>query len=92
MAIVGDSRIRYPRDALVPYLLAEGSTSGPPRKLCALDESTLENGPLPVLETRAARASPKHRAAAVLQITMISVADNSDCAQCPFPEQMQKCK
>ena len=99
MAIVGDSRIAdILANVLLPYFLAEGSEIWPAyEKLPArLTNRRLETG-----ATRLFGSDPRRprftktiaQQQGLLQIYEdFCLQDNSDCAQCPFPEQMQKWK
>ena len=99
MAIIGDSRIAdILANVLLPYFLAEGSEIWPAyEKLPArLTNRRLETG-----ATRLFGSDPRRprftktiaQQQGLLQIYEdFCLQDNSDCAQCPFPEQMQKWK
>jgi hypothetical protein len=99
MAIVGESRIaEILANVLLPYFLAEGADIWPAyEKLRArLTNRRLETG-----ATRLFGGDPRRpqftktiaQQQGLLQIYEdFCLQDNSDCAQCPFPEQMQKWK
>jgi len=99
MAIIGDSRIAdILANVLIPYFLAEGAEVWPVyEKLPArLTNRRLETG-----ATRLFGGDPRRREftktiaqqQGLLQIYEdFCLQDNSDCAQCPFPEQMLKWK
>jgi hypothetical protein len=99
MAIVGDSRIaEILANVLLPFFLAEGSDIWAAyEKLPArLTNRRLETG-----ATRLFGSDPRRprftktiaQQQGLLQIYEdFCLQDNSDCAQCPFPEQMQKWK
>ena len=99
MAIVGDSRIAdILANVLLPYFLAEGADVWPAyEKLPArLTNRRLETG-----ATRLFGGDPRRpqftktiaQQQGLLQIYEdFCLQDNSDCAQCPFPEQMLKWK
>jgi hypothetical protein len=99
MAIVGESRIAdILANVLLPFFLAEGSDIWPAyEKLPArLTNRRLETG-----ATRLFGSDPRRprftktiaQQQGLLQIYEdFCLQDNSDCAQCPFPEQMQKWK
>ena len=99
MAIIGESRIAdILANVLLPYFLAEGSEIWPAyEKLPArLSNRRLETG-----ATRLFGSDPRRprftktiaQQQGLLQIYEdFCLQDNSDCAQCPFPEQMQKWK
>src|SRR2546423_8734587 len=99
MAIVGDSRIAdILANVLLPYFLAEGADVWPAyEKLPArLTNRRLETG-----ATRLFGGDPRRpqftktiaQQQGLLQIYEdFCLQDNSDCAQCPFPEQMMKWK
>jgi hypothetical protein len=99
MAIIGDSRIAdILANVLLPYFLAEGADVWPVyNKLPArLTNRRLETG-----ATRLFGGDPRRRELTktiaqqqgLLQIYEdFCLQDNSDCAQCPFPEQMLKWK
>ena len=99
LAIVGDSRIAdILANVLLPYFLAEGSDIWPAyEKLPArLTNRRLETG-----ATRLFGSDPRRphftksvaQQQGLLQIYEdFCLQDNSDCAQCPFPEQMHKWK
>ena len=99
MAIIGDSRIAdILANVLLPYFLAEGANVWPTyEKLPArLTNRRLETG-----ATRLFGGDPRRpqftktiaQQQGLLQIYEdFCLQDNSDCAQCPFPEQMLKWK
>ncbi|HSV63242.1 MAG TPA: DUF2851 family protein [Chthoniobacterales bacterium] len=99
MAIIGDSRIAdILANVLLPYFLAEGAEVWPAyEKLPArLTNRRLETG-----ATRLFGGDPRRpqftktiaQQQGLLQIYEdFCLQDNSDCAQCPFPEQMLKWK
>ena len=99
MAIIGDSRIAdILANVLLPYFAAEGAEIWPVyEKLPArLSNRRLETG-----ATRLFGGDPRRRQftktiahqQGLLQIYEdFCLQDNSDCAQCPFPEQMEKWK
>jgi Protein of unknown function (DUF2851) len=99
MAIIGDSRIGdILANVLFPYFLAEGADIWPAyEKLPArLTNRRLETG-----ATRLFGGDPRRpqftktiaQQQGLLQIYEdFCLQDNSDCAQCPFPEQMLKWK
>jgi len=99
MAIIGDSRIAdILANVLLPYFLAEGAEVWPAyEKLPArLTNRRLETG-----ATRLFGDDPRRpqftktiaQQQGLLQIYEdFCLQDNSDCAQCPFPEQMLKWK
>jgi len=99
MAIIGDSRIAdILANAVLPYFLAEGANVWPIyEKLPArLTNRRLETG-----ATRLFGGDPRRpqftktiaQQQGLLQIYEdFCLQDNSDCAQCPFPEQMLKWK
>jgi hypothetical protein len=99
MAIVGESRVaEILANVLLPFFLAEGSDIWPVyEKLPArLTNRRLETG-----ATRLFGSDPRRplftktiaQQQGLLQIYEdFCLQDNSDCAQCPFPEQMQKWK
>jgi hypothetical protein len=99
MAIVGESRIaEILANVLLPFFLAEGADIWPAyEKLRArLTNRRLETG-----ATRLFGGDPRRpqftktiaQQQGLLQIYEdFCLQDNSDCAQCPFPEQMQKWK
>ena len=99
MAIVGQSRVaEILANVLLPLFLAEGCDIWPDyQKLRArLTNRRLETG-----ATRLFGADPRRprftktiaQQQGLLQIYEdFCLQDNSDCAQCPFPEQMQKWK
>lgn len=99
MAIIGDSRIAdILANVLLPYFLAEGSDVWPVyEKLRArLTNRRLETGATRLFGGDPGRAAFTRTIAlqqGLLQIYEdFCLQDNSDCAQCPFPEQMQKWK
>ena len=99
MAIVGDSRIaEILANVLLPYFLAEGSDIWPAyEKLPArLTNRRLETGATRLFGSDARR--PRFTRTIAQQQGLLQIyedfclQDNSDCAHCPFPEQMQKWK
>jgi hypothetical protein len=99
MAIVGDSRIAdILANVLLPYFLAEGAEIWPAyEKLRAqLTNRRLETGATRLFGSDPRRPSFTKTIAqqqGLLQIYEdFCLQDNSDCAECPFPEQMQKWK
>ena len=99
MAIVGDSRIAdILANVLLPFFLAEGSDIWPAyEKLPArLTNRRLETGATRLFGNDARR--PRFTRTVAQQQGLLQIyedfclQDNSDCAQCPFPEQMQKWK
>jgi hypothetical protein len=99
MAIVGDSRIAdILANVLLPYFLAEGADVWPAyEKLPArLTNRRLETGATRLFGTDPRR--PQFTKTIAQQQGLLQIyedfclQDNSDCAQCPFPEQMQKWK
>jgi hypothetical protein len=99
MAIIGDSRIAdILANVLLPYFLAEGGDVWPAyEKLAArLTNRRLETG-----ATRLFGGDPRrpqftktvaHQQGLLQIYEDFCLQDNSDCAQCPFPEQMLKWK
>jgi hypothetical protein len=99
MAIVGDSRIAdILANVLLPFFLAEGAEIWPVyEKLpTRLTNRRLETG-----TTRLFGGDPRrmqctktiaHQQGLLQTYEDFCLQDNSDCAQCPFPEQMQKWK
>jgi hypothetical protein len=99
MAIIGDSRIAdILANVLVPWFLAEGADIWPVyEKLPArLSNRRLETG-----ATRLFGDDPRrpqftktiaHQQGLLQIYEDFCLQDNSDCAQCPFPEQMQRWK
>jgi hypothetical protein len=99
MAIVGDSRIAdILANVLLPYFVAEGSDIWPAyEKLPArLTNRRLETGATRLFGSDSRRPGFTKTIAqqqGLLQIYEdFCLQDNSDCAQCPFPEQMRKWK
>ncbi len=99
MAIVGDSRIAdILANVLLPYFLAEGADVWPVyEKLPArLTNRRLETGATRLFgddQRRKQFTKTIAQQQGLLQIYEdFCLQDNSDCAQCPFPEQMQKWK
>jgi hypothetical protein len=99
MAIIGDSRVAdILANVLLPCFLAEGADVWPAyQKLPA----RLTNRPLETGVTRLFGDDPRRpqftktiaQQQGLLQIYEdFCLQDNSDCAQCPFPEQMQNWK
>lgn len=99
MAIIGDSRIAdILANVLLPYFLTEGSDVWPAYEKLP---SRLTNRRLETGATRLFGCDPRRpqftktiaQQQGLLQIYEdFCLQDNSDCAQCPFPEQMQKWK
>jgi hypothetical protein len=99
MAIIGDSRIAdILANVLLPYFLSEGANVWPTYEQlpARLTNRRLETG-----ATRLFGADPRRpqftktiaQQQGLLQIYEdFCLQDNSDCAQCPFPEQMLKWK
>jgi len=99
MAIIGDSRIaEILANVLLPFFLAEGRDiwSAYEKLPARLTNRRLETG-----ATRLFGSDPRRphftktiaQQQGLLQIYEdFCLQDNSDCAQCPFPEQMQKWK
>lgn len=99
MAVVGESRVAdIMANVLLPYFLAEGVDIWPVyEKLPArLSNRRLETG-----ATRLFGGDPRrpqftktiaHQQGLLQIYEDFCLQDNSDCAQCPFPEQMQKWK
>jgi Protein of unknown function (DUF2851) len=99
MAIIGDSRVAdILANVLLPYFLAEGADVWPAyEKLPArLTNRRLETGATRLFGGDARRPLFLKTIAqqqGLLQIYEdFCLQDNSDCAQCPFPEQMLKWK
>lgn len=99
MAIIGDSRIAdIVANVLLPYFLGEGAEVWPAyEKLPArLTNRRLETGATRLFGGEARRREFTKTIAqqqGLLQIYEdFCLQDNSDCAQCPFPEQMLKWK
>ena len=99
IAIIGDSRIAdILANVLLPYFLAEGADIWPAyEKLPArLTNRRLETGAARLFGDDARRPQFTKTIAhqqGLLQIYEdFCLQDNSDCAQCPFPEQMLKWK
>jgi hypothetical protein len=99
MAIVGDSRIAdILANVILPYFLAEGADVWPVfEKLPArLTNRRLETGATRLFgddQRRKQFTKTIAQQQGLLQIYEdFCLQDNSDCAQCPFPEQMQKWK
>ena len=97
MAIVGDSRIAdILANVLLPYFLAEGADVWPVyEKLPArLTNRRLETGATRLFgddQRRKQFTKTIAQQQGLLQIYEdFCLQDNSDCTQCPFPEQMQK--
>lgn len=97
MAVIGDSRIAdILANVLLPYFLAEGGDVWPVyEKLRArLTNRRLETGVTRLFGSDPRRTEFTKTIAyqqGLLQIYEdFCLQDNSDCAQCPFPEQMQK--
>src|SRR3954452_3779994 len=97
MAIVGESRVAdILANVLLPYFAAEGSDVWPAyEKLPArLSNRRLETGATRLFGTDPRR--PQFTKTVAQQQGLLQIyedfclQDNSDCAQCPFPEQMQK--
>ena len=97
MAVIGESRVAdIMANVLLPYFLAEGAHIWPVyEKLPArLTNRRLETG-----ATRLFGADPRrpqftktiaHQQGLLQIYEDFCLQDNSDCAQCPFPEQMHK--
>lgn len=99
MAVIGESRVAdIMANVLLPYFLAEGAAIWPVyEKLPArLGNRRLETGATRLFGGDPRRAQFTKTIAhqqGLLQIYEdFCLQDNSDCAQCPFPEQMQKWK
>lgn len=99
MAVIGESRVAdIMANVLLPYFLAEGAEIWPVyEKLPArLSNRRLETGATRLFGGDPRRAEFTKTIAhqqGLLQIYEdFCLQDNSDCAQCPFPEQMQKWK
>jgi hypothetical protein len=99
MALVGESRVaEILANVLLPFFLAEGSDIWPAyEKLSArLTNRRLETGATRLFGTDPRR--PRFTKTIAQQQGLLQIyedfclQDNSDCAQCPFPEQMQKWK
>jgi hypothetical protein len=99
MAMVGDSRIaEILANVLLPYFMAEGSDIWPAyEKLRArLTNRRLETGATRLFGSDARR--PRFTRTIAQQQGLLQIyedfclQDNSDCAHCPFPEQMQNWK
>jgi len=97
MAIIGDSRIaEILANTLLPYFLAEGADVWPDyEKLPArLTNRRLETGAARLFGSDARR--PQFTKTIAQQQGLLQIyedfclQDNSDCARCPFPEQMLK--
>jgi len=99
MAVIGESRVAdIMANVLLPYFLAEGADIWPVyEKLPArLSNRRLETG-----ATRLFGGDPRrprftktiaHQQGLLQIYEDFCLQDNSDCAQCPFPEQMQRWK
>ena len=99
MALIGESRIaEILANVLLPFFLAEGTDVWAEyAKLRArLSNRRLETAATRLFGGDARRAQFTKTVAqqqGLLQIYEdFCMQDNSDCAQCPFPEQMQKWK
>jgi hypothetical protein len=99
MAVIGESRVAdIMANVLLPYFLAEGAHVWPVyEKLRArLSNRRLETGATRLFGDDPRRTEFTKTIAhqqGLLQIYEdFCLQDNSDCAQCPFPEQMQKWK
>ena len=97
MAVIGESRVAdIMANVLLPYFLAEGTPVWPVyEKLPArLSNRRLETGAARLFGGDPRRTKFTKTIAyqqGLLQIYEdFCLQDNSDCAQCPFPEQMQK--
>jgi hypothetical protein len=99
MAIIGDSRVAdILANVLLPYFLAEGADVWPAyEKIPArLTNRRLETGATRLFGGDARR--PEFMKTIAQQQGLLQIyedfclQDNSDCAQCPFPEQMLKWK
>jgi len=99
MAVIGDSRIAdILANVLLPYFLAEGSDiwSAYEKLPARLTNRRLETGATRLFGDDARR--PQFTKTIAQQQGLLQIyedfclQDNSDCAQCPFPEQMQKWK
>ena len=99
MAVVGESRVAdIMANVLLPYFLAEGvDIWSVYEKLPArLSNRRLETGATRLFGSDARR--PQFTKTIAQQQGLLQIyedfclQDNSDCAQCPFPEQMQKWK
>jgi hypothetical protein len=97
MAVIGESRVAdIMANVLLPYFLAEGTQIWPVyEKLPArLSNRRLETGATRLFGDDPRRTKFTKTIAqqqGLLQIYEdFCLQDNSDCAQCPFPEQMQK--
>jgi Protein of unknown function (DUF2851) len=99
MAIIGESRVAdIMANVLLPYFLAEGSDVW---SVYEKLRSRLSNRRLETGATRLFGADPRrpqftktiaHQQGLLQIYEDFCLQDNSDCAQCPFPEQMQKWK
>jgi uncharacterized protein DUF2851 len=99
MAIIGDSRIAdILANVLLPWFLSEGAEvwSAYEKLPARLTNRRLETGATRLFggdPRRAAFTKTIAHQQGLLQIYEdFCLQDNSDCAQCPFPEQMQKWK
>jgi hypothetical protein len=99
MAIIGDSRIAdILANVLLPYFLSEGADiwSAYEKLPARLTNRRLETGAARLFGGDARR--PQFTKTIALQQGLLQIyedfclQDNSDCAQCPFPEQMLKWK
>ena len=99
MAVIGDSRIAdILANVLLPYFLAEGSDiwSAYEKLPARLTNRRLETGATRLFGGDVRR--PQFTKTIAQQQGLLQIyedfclQDNSDCAQCPFPEQMQKWK
>jgi hypothetical protein len=99
MAVIGESRVAdIMANVLLPYFLAEGADVWPvyDKLRARLTNRRLETG-----ATRLFGEDPRrpeftktiaHQQGLLQIYEDFCLQDNSDCAQCPFPEQMQKWK
>jgi hypothetical protein len=99
MAVIGESRATdIMANVLLPYFLVEGADVWPvyERLPARLSNRRLETG-----ATRLFGGDPRrtqftktiaHQQGLLQIYEDFCLQDNSDCAQCPFPEQMQKWK
>src|SRR5713226_10639421 len=99
MALIGDSRIAdILANVLVPFFVAEGKDIW---KIYKKLPAQLSNRPLETGATRLFGDDPRrslflktvaHQQGLLQIYEDFCLQDNSDCAHCPFPEQMQKWK
>ncbi len=99
MALIGDSRaVEILANVIFPFLLAQGSDIwNCYKKLPAeLSNRRLETGATRLFGDDTRRAiflkTVSHQQGLLQIYEDFCLRDNSDCAQCPFPEQMQKWK